>query len=330
MYFSQQFITGNKLGLNRAIGSREVQERQFLLQAQELRVLNDVRLRFYEALAAQRRAALTEELVGVSRQIAGTSRELLDNLQVAETDLLQAEIELQEAEILSSNARNKIDEAWRRLMATAGVASLAPSPLSGNLDDDLPEYEWEAAYAMVLNQHPELGAAAARVDRARLAIARARRENVPDVNVMAMVTHMNQNGDEVVGVQAGIPIPVLDRNQGRIMEASAELVAAQNEVERIELNLQERLAVAFRQYANARQQAARYRDEIVPRAQRTIDLVGAGYREGQVDFTSLLTGQRTYIRVNLAYIDALIAWRRAAVAIEGQLLAGSLETEQPE
>jgi len=324
-FVSQQFITGKKLQLNRAVGSREVREQRFLFQAQELRVLNDVRLRFYDVLVAQHRLALTEELVRVSGQVAGATRQLLEAQQVAESDLLQAEIEAEEAQILASNARNETDEAWRRLAAAIGLSAITQTPLSGSLDDNLPLYDWESAYATVVAQHPDLSAASARVERARLAIARARRENVPDVTVMAMAMHMDQTGDDVVGVQAGVPLPVFNKNQGRIMEACSELVAAQNDIRRIELELQERLAAAYRQYANARQQADRYRGEMIPRAQRSLDLVSLGYREGQVDFVALLTGQRTYIRVNLAYIDALAELRQAEVMIEGQLLADSLQ-----
>jgi outer membrane protein, heavy metal efflux system len=326
-YVSQQIVTGKKLQLNRAMGAREVREQRFLFDAQELRVLNDVRLRFYDALVAQRRVALTEELARISSQLADTSRQLLEAQQVAESDLLQAEIEAEEAAILANNARNEADEAWRRLAAVVGVPSLQPCPLSGNLEDDLSTYDWATAHATVLAQHPDLAAAQARVERARISITRARKENVPDLSLMTMVSHMNQSGDEVVGVQAGIPLPIWNQNQGRIMETSSELMAAQNDVRRIELDLQEQLAMAYRQYANARQQANRYREQIVPRAERSLDLVGAGYREGQVDFLTLLTGQRTYIRVNLAYIDALAELRQATIVIEGQLLTDSLQQE---
>jgi outer membrane protein TolC len=52
---------------------------------------------------------------------------------------------------------------------------------------------------------------------------------------------------------AGGPIPIFNHNQGNIMQTDAELVAAQNDVRRMELELRDRLSVAFRRYANARQ-----------------------------------------------------------------------------
>ena len=135
---------------------------------------------------------------------------------------------------------------------------------------------------------------------------------------MVDVSHRNQTSDNVVGVQAGIPLPIFNRNQGNIMQADAELVAAENDARRIQLELQNRLAIAFRRYENARQQVARYQNEIIPRAKQSIDLVTQGYGAGQLGFQPLLTSQRTYVRANLMYLDALSELRQASTLIEGQ------------
>ncbi len=163
--------------------------------------------------------------------------------------------------------------------------------------------------------------------RASVYLARLR-ENIPNVDVMASAGHRNQNDFDVAGVQVGIPIPILNRNQGNIMSADSELVSAQNDVHRIELELQERLATVFRRYESARQQVDRYQKDLLPRAQTSLDLVAQGYRAGQTSFLMSLTSQRTYIRVNLAYIDALSQLRQSAALIDSQLVSGSLQNEQ--
>lgn len=68
-FVSKEFVTGGKLRICRAVSGQEVEEMQYRLSAQELRVLNDVRMRFYEALTVQRQVELTDELVGVSEQL---------------------------------------------------------------------------------------------------------------------------------------------------------------------------------------------------------------------------------------------------------------------
>jgi len=51
MYVAQTFVTANKLGLNRDAATWEIERARWLRSTQELRVLNDVRIRFYQALA---------------------------------------------------------------------------------------------------------------------------------------------------------------------------------------------------------------------------------------------------------------------------------------
>ena len=103
-----------------------------------------------------------------------------------------------------------------------------------------------------------------------------------------------------------------------------EWIAAANDAKRVELDLQDRLAVAYRRYANASRQARRYESRILPRARKSLELVTGGYENRQVNYLTLITSQRTFIRVNLSYLDAVRELRNAAALIEGQLLSGSL------
>ena len=88
---------------------------------------------------------------------------------------------------------------------------------------------------MVLDNHPEVNAAEARVDRACLAIQRAKIEPIPNVDLSVSVRHHNVSGSDVANVQVGIPIPIFNRNQGNISSAEAEWFAAKNDVRRIDL-----------------------------------------------------------------------------------------------
>ena len=91
------------------------------------------------------------------------------------------------------------------------------------------------------------------------------------------------------------------------------------------MDLRNRLAAAFQQYANARFQVTENLREILPKAKETFDLVHRGYEQGEVGYLGLLTAQRTYFRTNLSHIDALREMWRARLRIEGLLLDGSLQ-----
>jgi cobalt-zinc-cadmium efflux system outer membrane protein len=238
---------------------------------------------------------------------------------------LQAQISADEAYILLDNAQNDNVSARRRLAAVTGLPNLPSGRLTGQLDSELPKFQWDHCQAMVLENNPELAAARMRIERAGVMIGRARREPLPDVDLSASVGHHNVSGDDVANVQLGIPIPVFNRNQGNIAKAEAQWIAAQSDVERLELNLRDRLAVAYRRYANARGQVERYQARMIPKAKESLDLVTQGYEKGQVEYLTLLTAQQTFLRVNLSYLASWQELRTSMSLIEGQLLSGSLE-----
>jgi outer membrane protein TolC len=129
-------------------------------------------------------------------------------------------------------------------------------------------------------------------------------------------------------LQVGLyPNPVI--GQGNILKAQAELAAAQHEVDRVELLLQDRLAEVFRDFDVAREQVAQYRQEILPDAKRSLDLVRAGYQQSEFGYLELLTAQQTYARTNLAYVERLRDLQLRAVQIDGMLLTGGLEAPGP-
>ena len=105
-------------------------------------------------------------------------------------------------------------------------------------------------------------------------------------------------------------------------------MAAQNEVQRVQLDLQQRLAAVFEQYATARYQVEKYSRDILPNAQESLKLANQGYQQGEYSYLFLLTAQRTYFQTNLTYLDALRELRAAATAIEGNLLSDSLQASE--
>jgi cobalt-zinc-cadmium efflux system outer membrane protein len=236
-------------------------------------------------------------------------------------------VQAQDALIILRRAENEVQAAWRRLSSVLGTRELEPQPLAGDLEDALVELEWNDELSRLLAQSPEIAAAIADRERARWALQRACAEVKPNLDLMATVQQDNTTDDEIAGVQVGLPVPILNRNQGGIRQARAEVAAANRNIDRVRLDLQHRLATVFQQYADARFQVERYSQEIVPKAQRTLELVTTGYRLGELGYLDMLTAQRTYFQTNLAYIEALRELWRARLHMDGLLLDNSLKAE---
>ena len=321
----QEVVTGGKLRLNRAVATQEIRVAQQEMYAERYRVLNDVRIGYYAVLIAQRRIEITAELQAIGQRSVGVVEQFVKGQEASRVDLLQARVESNTAKILHENARNDYLGAWRRLAAVLGMPQIAPVPLVGDLQAGLTDLPFEGAMQQLLVQSPELAAARANVNRAAQAVARARAEPYPNVDLQGSVQHDNSTSNDIAGVQIGIPLPILNRNQGGIRRAQAEWAAAQSEVQRLELELHQRLATVYQRYANARQQVETYTREILPDAQSSLELVTNGYRQGEIGYLLLLTSQRTFFQTNLAYLESLGQLRESTVEIDGLLLTGSLD-----
>ena len=100
-------------------------------------------------------------------------------------------------------------------------------------------------------------------------------------------------------------------------------------MQRLELQLRDRLATAFRNFQQAKYQVDQYEKNILSNAEESRKLTEAVYKAGQVNFLRVLTARRTYFEANLRYVDALIFLRKASVIIDGFVLTGGL-TDVPD
>ena len=328
-FLGQNFITAQKLDRNRAVVAAEIDRAQQLLAATQRRVLTDVRLAYYGALLAQRRVELARDLLHAATEAVDASQSLYEAKEIPLAGLLQTEVQQQNAQMLLRTGENGLAQAWRRLAAVVGSPGLPVEPLEGDVSR-LPEpLDWDEQLARLQTQSPEIAVALADVLRARRALSRACVEAVPNIQTQLSVQYDDATQDTIAGVQIGLPLPLWNRNQGGIRQAHAEVARASRNVDRIELHLNRQLADEFRDYSNAYVTAQTYAADILPRAQRTFELVQRGYRGVEVGYLDLLAAQRTFSQTNLAYLDALTSLWQSYLRIDGLLLDGSLASQRP-
>ena len=331
-FIDQTFPLWGKLRLGRQVFEREATQFEAVRESERQRLLNDVRMLYYDALAADRRVEVQDRLANLAADALGTTRQLFNTGAADQPDVLESEVEVREAQLSAESSRNDRSRIWRRLAATVGNAALTPRPLDGSIDAKVPELDRDTLLAQVLEHSPEVVAARAAVARAEAEVSRTRRETAPDLVVRGGPRYnrelLNENG-QPIGWQAtfevGLVVPLFNRNQGTIAAAGAELTRAQKELTRLDLALRARAADAFDGYLTSLRRAEVYRTDVIPRAERSYQLYLGRYREMGAAYPQVLVAQRTFFRVSNMYIDAAVeAWRRA-LELQGFLLTGSLE-----
>ena len=253
--------------------------------------------------------------------------------QADQPDLLEAQIEADRAEIEEQSARYEQEAGWRVLAAVVGEPDLPLRPLAGNPEEGIPALEQEALVAALVRESPEIKAAEASVRRGQAAVERSRSGRFGDLFLRGGPSYNYDTSHGLGGwaahVEVSFPLPLFNRAQGSVAAAQAETDIAQAEVRRVELALRARLASQFQGYARARDLVQRYRDSVIPKAERAHQLYLARFREMGAAYPQVLIAQRTVAQVKAEYLEALDDVWHHAILLQGFLLGGGLGAIPP-
>lgn len=321
----QEIVTAGKLRLSRAKYKQEAYQAEIQAMAQQLRVVNGLRIAFYEVLAVQRSIENHRTLLKNAENAMKTTQELINVGQANQPDLLQAKIDAQRARVALGTAENRYQRAWEHIVTMIGAPEMAPTPLTGKLELEGPALQWAESLAKLLQESPELQMVQAEVVRDQISLRREQVEPIPNITVRGTTGYNFETRSTTADLLIGIRLPIFDRNQGTIRQAQAELARAQSEVCRVELILRRRLGDAFTQYQNSLISAEDYRANTLPKARQAYELYQDYFKKGRAAWPQVLVAERNYFQYTEEYINALRDLRRAEVDINGLLLTNGLD-----
>jgi outer membrane protein, heavy metal efflux system len=331
-FVQQSLVTGGKLGLNREMYGRDVKLAEIEAEEQKIRVQSAVKMAFLRVLAAQELLEARRDMGQIAQDTAETQRRLMNTGQADESEVLEAEVEAQRMRMSARMQENTLREEWRSLAAVIGKPELPLATAAGDLEKDWPELNEEQAVEAIAKESPAVRIADAAEARAQSALARAKREPIPDVSVRGGMEYNHETLGSVPfakgweGIaEVAVQIPLFNRNQGNAEAARADIDRAGQEKRRIALTLRERAASAVDQYTNARLMAVEYRDEMLPRAKKAYGLMVDKYGQMLASYPRVLDTQRKLYELQIEYIGALESVWYNGIALQGYLLTDGLE-----
>src|SRR5437667_781727 len=329
-FLQQDIVLGGKLGLNREIFDQELKQAETEAEEQKMRVVTNVRMSYIQALAAQQMLELRHNLSKLADDAVETSHQLANVGQADAPDVLESEVEAQQAQLAVAMAEQSQQRVWKALAAVVGNPRLPLMKLQGKLDDT-PPVNADDLVEKIVNESPAVRIAELGVKRAEAALARAKREPIPDLQLRG---GLQQNGELLadgrsVGLQGfadvGVRTPIFDHNQGNIAAAKADAERAKREVERVKLVLREREASVGQTYAFSQTAVDRYKNQMIPRAQKAYEMYTKKYREMAAAYPQVLIAQRTLMQLEVSYTTALETFATSSLSLQSYLLTDGLE-----
>lgn len=177
-----------------------------------------------------------------------------------------------------------------------------------------------------LMTRPDLGAQEHQRERASRAVALAKRGRFPDI--AAGIQYQEQgSGSTAVGAASAITPPTIElglsatlplfyQQQGEIKKAQADLAIQEAQLSKVRAQIVADVETAYGAYQTSRAMVERAEGRLLAQAARARDLVTIQYEKGAASLIEYLDAQRTFIAVNVEYLQNLTAYWSAIFQLE--------------
>jgi outer membrane protein, heavy metal efflux system len=296
------------------LSRRLSQARQAELLDREVRVRGlevkrrDIRKRVHSAFATalyQERAFQTQsEIAQTMVKGVTTTQARLNAGDALPEDVARVEMELARAKVGLARSAALREQSMAALATAIGDPALAVTSLAGTLDAvfEIPTLE---SLAEGLSANPEALRAEAEVRATTARIDLAKAERIPDIKVEALYHRLEGSRENTVDVGLSIPLPLFNRNQGRLREARAEVAAAEARSRSTQNELGLRLRESYGQLTASLANSRALKTEILSRAEKVLKTAEARYAAGDISLTEILPVRRDWASYQLDYLESL-------------------------
>jgi cobalt-zinc-cadmium efflux system outer membrane protein len=261
-------------------------------------------------------ASLAELVETARRRVQQGGVQARGELTAATLRKAKAEVALQRAEVDLQRAR-------RQLAVLLALPEQADSlQLCDSLHDRAPPPPCvEELIRMALSSRPDLVSYRLSVERAQAQVRQARAEGIEDVFLFFspyQASDFSAQGKQTAnGWEAGIllPFPALNRNQGNVARAQANVTQTAIEVESVEQQVVGEVRRAAMEYEVSRSEVERFERELLPGVRSVRDDKRRLYTSGNEAIDSYLIAQRDYNDMLRQYWEALARHRRAMLEL---------------
>lgn len=271
--------------------------------------------RFLACLAFQERLDTAAVAVAHAEETVRLVTERVAAGRALEADRARAEADLARAELLHEDYEHELLSAYHRLSAQWGQTEPDFSSVSGDVRT-LPALEpFENLLARV-DANPELARfmSEARLAEAELRLAEARRR--PAWEISAGFRRFELTDDFALLGGITIPLPVRDRNQGRIAEARADLSRTRAERAASRVRIETALFVLYQELNHNLQLAARLRNDVIPRLEDALADTRRAYELGRYGYSEWRIVQAELLDANTELLEASVEAHRIRLEIE--------------
>jgi cobalt-zinc-cadmium efflux system outer membrane protein len=313
--FTQKFPLTSRLRLEKSVSAAELEAAQAEVRNEERKLAGQVRELAVKVIALRQQRVLREKQISHSKDLANFTTKRVEAGEASALDAGQVQLETQqlEAELLQVDVTRAtlIGELRPLLGLKAGTALDITGELSA--PGRLP------ASGANPGSRADFLAAQAQIRAAEQGVELARAQKWEDVGVGFGVEHERSEDapegferDTFLGLKFSLPLPLWNKNEGRIDEAQAAATRARKEADALAATIRGEAAAARGEMAALASIIAKF-DELIPAATRLEEQFRTSYGTGQVALPEVLRARVKRLELEQQRTDALRDYHVARV-----------------
>jgi outer membrane protein TolC len=302
--FMQSFPGPGKLRAQAKAAAADSRGKYFAFESAVLQTAYDVKRGYYQLWFLDEKIRVDGEMLRLLSQLERNARAQNETGQATLQDVYRAQIEEDRLTTEIVNLEDSRQPLQAQFKAALGLTRDQPDPplpvrFETTTLDLAPEQILDTAFA----RNPELKAMEAGVRRAQASLALAYKAKVPDFSLGLMADV--KTSPVLYRPQAAVSLPVWrDKIRAEIAAAQADKRAAQARLTAGQINLTVDFAEKSFDYREVTRNLDLLREQLIPKAQRSLAIARAAYLSGKTDFFNLIDAERSLLEFRLAEIDA--------------------------
>jgi cobalt-zinc-cadmium efflux system outer membrane protein len=313
---TQRFPMTARLRLEKAVSRAELAAAEAEVRNAERKLVAEVQTAVIKLLALGSQRGLREKQLGNSEELAGFTRRRVEAGEASSIDASQVEIEasLLKTELLQLGVEQSA--LLGELRPMLGMAAGGDLIISGSM----PGLTSLPGGGTTPHNRPDLEAAESTTEAARQSAALARAQRWEDLSFGFKVARERSEDvpvgfdtDTFLGIRLGVPLPLWNRNHGRVEEAAAAARRAEKETEA----LASTIVAETRAARDAMRSLARVVNELdgqlLPKAGQLEQELREAYSTGQTPLQDVLRARDRRLSLERQRIEALREFHLARI-----------------
>ena len=274
---------------------------------------------YYRVQLAQRRLVLAEENRERFSRILDINTIRFKKGYIAEVDLIRIRLQMVD---FQSQVIQSLQEAESAKGELRQLLRLSPSTmleLTTELGFRRIDPDIEKLRVAALAVRPDIRAKRYTFSQRESDLKLAKAYRIPDVTIGAGYAVQGAQGPDnpgQVALNAGIPLPLFNRNQGGIRQAEVSLQAAEADLDKTVNRVENEVEVAYLNLLQSRRLVEAYFGEVLEDARSTFSIVERAYERGGATILDLLDAARTSRTIQQNYIEALFNYQHHLFQLE--------------